>query len=177
MKNYIRMTVGVLVLVLLGPAPTRAEEDTETNRARNFLESDVRTKNILFCAHPEAEMQRVTFHGRTNVVDGQRNPVAGHFALIYRYSWKSGLSGDINSTDFELFFDQGGRFYALNAPRTTSFFRPFGISDIVITTVRDEIIRKVDRDGTEADKRLVRALIQNSDSRGLLTMLLKLDQP
>ena len=48
---------------------------------------------------------------------------------------------------------------------------------MVVQAVKEELPKKVDKDGTDADKRLVRALIEKGDARGLLTMLLKLDQP
>ncbi len=61
--------------------------------------------------------------------------------------------------------------------KTTSLFDPFAVTNAMVKDVRDEMIKKVDKEGTEADKRLVRALIENGDARGLLTLLLKLDQP
>jgi hypothetical protein len=176
-RTFRQAVGGVMALVLLGPAVVRAQSDAAVGRAREYLENASRTKGILFFAHPEAQYQGIQLRERTGVVDGNRKPVPGHFALTYVYSWKSGLSGDNNTTELVFFFDQRGRFYALNGGRTSSFFRPFNVADVVVKEVRDQILNKVDRDGTEADRRLVRTLIQDGDARGLLTVLLRLDQP
>lgn len=177
MRMLIQAAWVVMALVLLGPATLRAQSDAVISRAQEFLESDSRAKSILFFAHPEAKYQRVNLLEASKVVDGDKKVVPGHFALTYRYAWKSGLSDDNNTTDLVFFFDRGGRFYSLKAEKTTSFFPPFGVADTVVKQLRDEIIKKVDKEGTEADKRLVRALIEDGNARGLLSVLLKLDQP
>jgi hypothetical protein len=175
MRSFIN-AAGVMVLILLHPAIVSAQSETDINRARTFIEETPRSKGILFFAHPEAQFQSVEFVEKHTVVDGDRKVIPGHFAFTYRYAWKSGLSNQDNTTQLIFFFDQGGRFYSVKAGTTTSFFRPFEISDAVVKELRDQLIQKVDREGSENDKRLIRTLIQNGDARGMLTLILRLAQ-
>jgi hypothetical protein len=46
----------------------------------------------------------------------------------------------------------------------------------VVKTLRDQILADVEKNGTDAEKRFVRALIEDGDTRGLLTLVLKLAQ-
>ena len=55
--------------------------------------------------------------------------------VIESTCWVVAFSGDTNSTRFEMFFDQNGRFYSLKAPSTTSFLPPFGVANVVVTAV------------------------------------------
>jgi hypothetical protein len=177
MRTIIQTKAAITILLLLLPSPARAQDYGAVGKAQDFLENQERVKAMLFFAHPEAQYQSVKAKPRTLVSDGRGGVVSGHFALTYTYSWKSPFSGDNNTTDLIFFFDQNGRIYAVDGGPTTSTFRPFTAADVVINASREQILKDVDRTGTEAEKRLVRALIQSGDARSLLAALLKMAQP
>src|SRR5262249_21299204 len=128
--------------------------------------------------HPTAEFQKLKLVQSDKVVDENNKVRRGHFVLTYRFSWKSGLFQDNHTTDLDFFFDGKGRFYQVDVGEngTTTFIDPFVGENLVVKAVKHGIIKKVDKEGTAADRKLVRQLLQVGDAQGLLEWILIFDQ-
>jgi hypothetical protein len=177
-RTSLRAVGTILLLALLSPAAARAQDDKAVARARAYLENEERAKGILFFAHPTAEFQKLKLVQTDQVVDENNKVLRGHFVLTYRFSWKSGLFQDNHTTDLDFFFDAKGRFYKIDVGEkgTTTFIEPFTAANLVVKAVKDGLIKKVDKEGTAADRKLVRQLLQDADARGLLEWILIFDQ-
>jgi hypothetical protein len=176
MKNT-KLLGAALALAALAALPRNAAAQgyaDPVKKARYFLEHPDRAKMILFFAHPEAQYKGIRLKRTEQLEDSP-----GHFTLSYIFEWKSPLSGDDNTTKLVFKFDKGGRFYDVlptKSEDTTSDFSPFSAFDLLLKLGGNEIRRKVEQDGSETEKELVRQLIKRADGRRLLILVLRIDQ-
>jgi hypothetical protein len=172
------MTTGGLpglLMVLALAGPVSAADADQVASARQFLGDEARAKAILFFMHPTAEYGGVKYVKQTGVVNAATGEARqGWFCLHYQFQWKSGLFNDANTTEALAFFNERGRLMEVQAGATSSFVKPFTAANIVIAAVKDEILKNVN--GDDNKEKIVRALIEEADARGLLTFLLQLEQ-
>jgi hypothetical protein len=166
----------VLGAVLLLGSLVRAAEPSQVASAKTFLTNQDRAKGALFFAHPTAAYRSAAVTAISDVVDPQRRPVPGAFAVTVRYTWKN-LLDDTNTSDLLFFFNAKGRLTEVQIGATTSFFRQFTGADLVLDALKDELMKDVNKWQDAAARKTALTLIRNSDTRGLLTLILQMQQP
>jgi hypothetical protein len=98
----------------------------------------------------------------------------GEFALVYHFDWDAGGTG---YTDLAILCDRDGDVAGVWVLRTNAIFqKPCAIADATIQVVGAIGLDAFSDNLTDEDKRVVERLIQNSDSKGLLTVGLALRQ-
>jgi hypothetical protein len=175
MPSYARLA---LLAVLLAPGirVARAADTEQIEAAKRYLTDADRSRAVLFFAHPTGTYRSVEFAKVGNVVDRAGATIDGAFAVTVRYTWRS-LFDDTNTSELHFFFDPRGRLTEIQNGRTSSIFPQFTGSDLVLAAVKDDLEKRVE-DWQDADaRRAARALIRSADTRGLLTLILKVDQP
>lgn len=165
-----------LCLAVLARGPVWAADKDKVDAAKRFLSNTDRAKGVLFFAHPTATYNKVDVEGVSDVENRAGRPIPGAFAITMRYTWKS-LFDDTNTSDLIFFFNARGRLTEIQLGRTTSFFKQFTGSDIVLNAVKDELEKKIDEWKDADARRTARGLIRSADTRGLLTLILQMDQP
>jgi hypothetical protein len=165
-----------LCLAFLARGPVSAADKDKVDAAKRFLSNTDRAKAALFFAHPTATYNQVDVEKVSDVVDRASRPIPGAFAVTVRYTWKS-LFDDANTSDLIFFFNARGRLTEIQLGPTTSFFKQFTGSDIVLNAIKDELEKKIDEWKDADARRTARTLIRAADTRGLLTLMLQMDQP
>ncbi len=156
-----------LCLALLAAGPALAADPDKVAAAKRFLTNADRSKGILFFAHPTAtyrgaEVKKVTEDG-------------DEFSITMRYTWKS-LFDETNTTELVFSFDDRGRLLETRKGRTSSFFQPFAGGDIVLGAIKDDLLKKVAEWEDATARRTAYELIENTDTRRLLNLILQMDQ-
>ncbi len=168
MKSTVKPLLALCTVLLLACGRAGAADTELVDRAKDYLADTDRAKMVLFFAHPTATYQDASVARVTGMRDG--------FSVTMRYSWKSLFDSD-NTSDLVFYFNDRGRLTDIESGRTTSFFKQFTGSDIVLDALKDELVKKI-RDWDDPDaRRTALALIRNADTRALLTLLLQVDQP
>jgi hypothetical protein len=166
---------AALAVLVLPVQPTRAADPKAVDAAKTFLSNVSRAKGILFFCHPTATYQSVKVLGDGGVTQNGRQ-VPGAFHVKVQYTWKN-LFNDRNTSDLIFFFDEDGHLTELQAGRTTSLFAQFSAADVVISAIKDELMKEVAKWKDARARRLAVDLINKADARGLLTLILQQDQP
>jgi hypothetical protein len=169
--SHIRTALSALsalaaLAALAAPAGAGERED----RARRVLDRDATAKTVVFFAHPEAEYRGAAFVGTAGVTDAAGQPVPTSFALVYRYTWRSPLSGDTNTTKVGFIFAADGS-VEVQSMGTTSLFQPFSNTDLVLDFVKEQIRQ----DPKLGQDRTLMTLVEKGDARSILGFLIRVD--
>ena len=167
----------ILVVVILGGTtiPARAADKETVAKTRKYMEDESRAKAILFFMHPTATFQKMDHVRTTGVIDARtKKERAGHYCLEYRFSWKSALFDDNNTTILQAFFDDDGKLDEIVGGKTTTFVKPFTASNVVLAALKEQIVEAFEED--PASQRFVKKLIEDQDVRKLLTFMLQRGQ-
>jgi hypothetical protein len=158
--------VALALVALAGPAAAGERED----RARRTLDREGTAKTVVFFAHPEAEFRQAAFVGTAGVTDRAGQPIPTSFALVYRYTWRSPLSGDTNTTKLGFIFAADGN-VEVQSMDTTSLFQPFANTDLVLDFVKEQIRKdpKLSQDQT------LMTLVEKGDAKSILGFLIRAD--
>ena len=109
--------VGVLAvltaLALVGQSRAADPDRRLMAKAQKFLEERDRAKACLQFANFGATYKGVETKSWSKVVDDRNRELDGYFALTVRYSW-AGLLSDSEYTELVFFFNDKGRFYAVD---------------------------------------------------------------
>jgi len=166
--------LAVVALILSSQVSAQAQTATKAAAAEKFLTQKERAKGMLFFMHPTAELRSVSCIKQTEVINkATRQVKQGWFCLQMRFSWRSTVFNDNHTSDLLVFFNDQGKLDEVQAGTTTTFIKPFTASNLVMTAVKTKLLNNI-KDPTM--KRTVSAFVARSDSAGLLTYLLKVDQ-
>ena len=146
------------------------------SRATSLVEHPDRTKQILGCAYPTATFVDVKLVDTCTVFDTNSRLIRpDHFALLYRFGWKS-LFDSSHTTELHFFFDATGTLYDIQTSGTTAVNQPFTTAEAVLGLGKSVILNQIDERGTQDDRDLARVLLSQANVRGLLVLSLKCSQ-
>ena len=148
--------------------------DAAVERADGFLGTKAIGAFVLSYAQPGAKYVSHSFRCTRPVVDEDRQPVPGKFAVVYRYRWETDGAGTT-----ELGFNcnrHGGVEEVVVVEPDVIRQQPFLGSEVTIQQLGGEVVDALRSDMSESDHKLAKKLIEATDSRGLLGFGLKMKQ-
>lgn len=147
---------------------------TAIEKADRFLNTPKTGEYVLGFVHLGATYRGHTLKEIRRVVDGDGEAVPGEFALVYRFDWETSDAGE---TDVAFLCNRDGDVTQARVLRTNAVLQqPFAFADAAIQVVGAIVLDAFRDQLSEEDQRIVARLIQNSDSKGLLTVGLILRQ-
>lgn len=141
----------------------------DTRPARSFLERGDLLRGVLQVAHLGAHLTHVAFHSTR-----ESNRPKAAFEHVYTFHWV-GVFDEPGITRIAFEFDPLGRIVGVRGIDTSSAFRPFGASQLVIQFLRDSIREEAQRKGASLDAMLAEALLSER-AEDLVAVLLRFQQ-
>jgi hypothetical protein len=168
------LTAAVLGLAMqAGVKETQAQQPSSraVAKAKAFLDTAQRGRFILgylhlgssYGGHSYVETRGVNSNGRTK---------AGHFGLVYRFTWDG-----TGYTNVAFLFDEDGDFYELQAmDHNATFNVPFVKANVTIQVLGNVLIEAFKDQMKDADRQFIQQCIDRADAEALLEFGLQLQQ-
>jgi len=163
------LVLALLALSLFAPSAQAQDniDQNAVNRAREFLKTENRGRNVLSHLHFGARYGGHTYQQTMGV----RNK-PGDFALVYRFNWEND-----GITDLAFLCDSKGFVYQVQVTYTNAFLsQPFALANASISVVGNLFLEAFRDQMTPNEIQQARQMIENPNARGLLEMSLKLQQ-
>jgi hypothetical protein len=166
----------IVTLVALFYANGRLYSDDRASqqavrRAKAFLDSADNGRYVLSFVHMGASYDGHTYSS-TRTVTRNGETVAGHFALVYDYSWQ-----DDGKTQIAFLCDEQGDVYRVQIMRTNAkFSQPFAVAKLSIDLLGNALLEAFKEKMSETDRAQLQTLIRDSNPQAILELGLKLRQ-
>jgi hypothetical protein len=171
-SRLIAATLALAIWALVLPAGYAA--DTRSiERAKAFLNPESRGRDVLGYLHMGADFLAYDYLRTTGVNDGRGAPLEGHFALFYRFKWKTTSDG---YTDLAFLCNSAGNVYKVSVMDTDAILPPFFTANVTINVLGNALISMFNEKLTPDDRRQLRALVNDADAKGLLEFSLRVQQ-
>jgi hypothetical protein len=170
-KTTIARTALLMTLLALGNTGSLKAYDSSiqkaVNRAGNFLGTEERGQDVLSYIHFGTK-----YHGQKYLETRRVDEAGERFALVYEYYW-----GSDGVTDVAFLCTPDGSVYEVRILATNAVGnQPFLWANVSIQ-VLGNLVLSANRDKmTEADRRLVRKLVDSADAKSMLEWSLRFRQ-
>lgn len=167
------LTGAVLVLLFLAAPGTRADDIDRkaVERAHKFLEGAARGRDVLSYVHFGSRYDGHVYR-ETRVVNRAGTRVAGHFALVYAYSWE----GD-GKSNVAFLCDARGQVYDVQVVSTNAVLnQPFLTANATIKVLGNLLIAALEKNLTEKERKEIQQFVDSADARGMLVWSCKFQQ-
>jgi hypothetical protein len=141
-------------------------------RSRAFLDSAENGQYVLSFDHMGAQYRGHEYSGTIAVTTQSGTTLAGHFALVYEYSWE-----DDGHDKIAFLCDQRGNVYEVQVLKSNGeLSRPFVFAKVSIDVLGSALLEAFKDNISKSDRAKLQTMINNSDPKSILELGLKLRQ-
>ncbi|MFT3784807.1 MAG: hypothetical protein QM770_01405 [Tepidisphaeraceae bacterium] len=151
-----------------------AEDDSvqAVARVNRFLDRASTARHVLGFVHFGAGYVGHAYEGTRSVVGADGQPVAGEFAVVYRYDWQDG-----GQTTIAFLCNRSGTISSVRVLKTNACFNaPFALADAAVQLLGEAVFEAFKTQLNDEQRAFVRQLVDRADSKRLLEFTLQLGQ-
>jgi hypothetical protein len=155
------------------PAQSQAIAPRTVAFADRFLRTEARGRATLNYLHFGGDYHGHEYLRTVSVLGGDDRPIAGYFALVYRFHWEND-----GITDLAYLCNEAGKVYRVQVMYTNAVFsQPFGLANAAIKVLGNALIEAYKNNMSDPERKIVQKLVDSADAKGLLEWSLKFEQP
>jgi hypothetical protein len=171
--KYVRPIAVLIAFAVAVPAHAADLDAKLVTKARNYVESDKFSKDIVTLMHMGA-----TYKGckATDIfkVTANGQEVPGALGVTVRVYWAFS-AGDNDHTDVDYYFNANGRFLKLTPTETTALFsQPFLATGLVVEAFKQALL---DNLRGKHDEDTWAPIIKEANAKRLVEIAVQLNQP